>query len=148
MKTILSIIFMSTLSLNVFAAHGGDQGRIDRSYVKKPAKSKPEIIKWEGYIESDGGHTTRHDHYLEFVRKSDGESFNIVDSHAIEKVHCDTSKKLLVKIEAEKTSRFLFWGGNLIVNKFEVLEQVASLTHKKYLPPKTTMHNFERGGHR
>lgn len=137
MKYILTVLFVSTLSINAFALPGEGRGGIDRT-VSNTKESKPEIIKWEGYVEADGGHTTRHDHDLEFVRKSDGETFDIVDSPALEKVHCDSSKKLLVKIEAEKTSRFLFWGGNLIVKKFEVLEELAQVPHKKYTPSKVS----------
>lgn len=133
MKTLFSTIFVLTFSTVIFAAPGGDRPEIDRTDNKQ---SKPEIVKWVGLIESDGGHTTRHDHDLEFVRKSDGESFDVVDSPELEKVHCDKSKTLLVKIEAERTPRFLFWGDNLIVKKFEVLEELAMVPHKKYQPTK------------
>ena len=145
MKSILTALFVSTLTVNAFALPGEGRGGLDHDVSKntKTEKPKPEIVKWEGYVEADGGHTTRHDHELEFVRKSDGESFSIVDSPDLEKAHCDSSKKLRVKIEAEKTSRFLFWGGNLIVKNFEVLEELAQIPHKKY-KPRTVSRSFDR----
>ena len=145
MKSILTILFVSTFSVSAFALPGEGRGGFDRGIDKntKSEKSEPEIVKWEGYVEADGGHTTRHDHDLEFVRQSDGETFDIVDSPALEKVHCDTSKKLRVKIEPEKTSRFLFWGGNLIVKNFEVLEELDQVPHKKY-KPRTVSRSFDR----
>ena len=135
MKTLLSAIFVFTLSSVSFAEPGGDRAGFERSQSK--TESKPEIVNWVGFIEADGGHTTRHDHSLEFVRKSDGESFDVVDSPELEKVHCNKSKKLLVKIEAERTPQFLFWGDNLIVKKFEVLDELAMVPHKKYQPTRT-----------
>lgn len=145
MKSILTVLFVSTLSVSAFALPGEGRSGLDSDVNnnRKPEISEPEILKWEGYIEADGGHTTRHDHSLEFVRKSDGKTFDIVDSPALEKVHCDSSKKLLVKIEAEKTSRFLFWGGNLIVKNFEVIEELAQVPHKKY-KPSTVSRSFDR----
>lgn len=131
MKTLFSAMFVLTFSTTSFAVPGGDRPDVNHTNSKE---SKPEIVNWVGFIESNGGHTTRHDHDLEFVRKSDGESFDIVDSPELEKIHCEKSKRLLVKIEAERTPQFLFWGDNLIVKKFDVLEELELIPHKKYEP--------------
>lgn len=144
MKSVL-IALVLTLSTSAFALPGEGRNGIDRDVGtnSKSEKDKPEIVNWEGFVVADGGHTTRHDHDLEFVRESDGETFDIVDSPALEKIHCDSSKKLRVKIEAEKTSRFLFWGGNLIVKNFKVLEELDSIPHQKY-EPRTVSRSFDR----
>ncbi len=135
MKTLFSTVLTLSLSVAAFAAPGGGRGDIDRDFRNEfKSESKPKVVSWVGFVEADGGHTTRHDHDLEFVRKSDGESFDIVDSPELENVYCEKSKRLLVKIEAERTGRFLFWGDNLIVKKFEILEELEDAPHKKYQP--------------
>ncbi|MCB0361355.1 MAG: hypothetical protein KDD35_01450 [Bdellovibrionales bacterium] len=141
MKTVLTFFILSVFSTSALAMRGEGRGGIDRDIARNSKESKPEIVKWEGFVVADGGHTTRHDHDMEFVRESDGETFDIVDSPDLEKVHCESSKKLRVKIEAEKTSRFLFWGGNLIVKNFEVLEELESIPHQKY-KPRTVSRSF------
>lgn len=94
------------------------------------SSSKPEIVKWVGFVKGDPlYHTTNHDHSLQFVLQSDGDSFDIVDSPELVKLHHETEKNFLAEIEAEKTSRFLFWGGNLIVKKFKILKELETVAH-------------------
>lgn len=105
-----------------------------------------EPIKWTGILqEEDGYHTTAHEfgHDLEFVRQDDGGKFDVVDSPELLAVHSAKEKNLLVEIEAEKTKRFLFWGGNLIVKNFRVLGELDEIPHQA---PKRTQ--YERGGGR
>ena len=136
MKNLISIMIISVFSFSALADSKGSDNI--------EAEESKSIVTWVGYVDADGGHTTRHDHYLEFVRKSDGESFDIKDSPELEQVHCDSSKKLLVEIEAEKTPRFLFWGGNLIVKDFKVLEELNTVAHKPYVESKATSRAFDR----
>jgi|TARA_Y100000817_G_C16781318_1_gene510731 hypothetical protein len=105
-----SIVFLSTLllSLNLFASTDG-QG----SFI------------WNGVVRSSElSHTTDHTHFLEFVRSEDKEVFDIVDSPELAKLHHDTNRNYRVEIEGQLTSKFLFWGGNLVVKKFKVLEEL------------------------
>lgn len=89
--------------------------------------SAPEIVKWVGTIQDNAdSHTTEHKHELEFTRKDNGDSYDIVDSPELVKLHHETEKNYVVEIEAEKTPKFLFWGGNLIVKNFKVLEEASS----------------------
>ena len=91
-----------------------------------------ESIKWVGVIQEEGGfHSPKHDrpHSLEFVRRDDNETFDIVDSPNLVKAHQEQDKKLLVEIEGERTSRFLFWGDNLIVKNFKILEEMDGISH-------------------
>jgi hypothetical protein len=124
-------------------ARGGDRAGFDR----KPAKYEPEIVKWVGEIKDEASdHTTEHQHALEFVKKDDGKVYDIVESPELVKLHHETEKNYLVEIEAEKKPRFLFWGGNLIVKNFTVLEETASVPH--LAPIKRTSSVREIGGRR
>lgn len=130
-KVVISIIAFSILTVTASA-----RPRRDHDFLRdngKQIKYNFEKVKWLGYVEADGSHTTKHYHDLDFVRKSDGESFDIIDSPELEKIHCSSSKRLLVEIEAERTPKVLFWGNNLIVKKFTVLEELEELPHKKHV---------------
>lgn len=131
MKTIITALYLSTISVSAFAVTESDHRGFDIEPPATEEKREVEKVKWEGYVTAGAGHTKGHNHNLKFVRKSDGESFDIVDSPALEKIHCETSKNLWVNIEAEKTSQFLFWGNNLIVRNFEVVKELAQLPHKE-----------------
>lgn len=110
------LAFVTTFSL----AYG--RGSVNR----KPIKYVPEMVSWLGEIKDEpSSHNTDHDHELRFVRKEDGEEFDIVDSPELVKLHHSTEKNYLVKVEAKKTPRFLYWGGNLVVKKFEVVEETS-----------------------
>ena len=125
--TIALVLSASSLSAQSFRDRDFPSDRskkVERNYEK---------VKWVGYIEADGSHTSKHYHDLDFVRQSDGESFDVIKSPALEKIHCDTEKRLLVEIEAERTPKVLFWGNNLIVKKFTVLEELEPVPHKKHV---------------
>jgi len=116
-------------------ANSNPEVNLDKSTSKSSQSlEKDNMVTWTGYIESNGRHTTKHDHSLEFVRKADGKTFDVVESPDLEKVHCERSKKLLVEINAERTPRILFWGNNLIVKNFKVLAELTELPHKKHIP--------------
>ena len=133
--TLMLGVVMLFNSQSVLAFRGIDP---DRSEVKD---QKPEIVKWVGVVKgTEDYHTTDHDHELVFVRQSDGEDFDIVDSPKLVKLHHNSEKNYLMEIEAEKTSRFLFWGGNLIVKNFKVLKELETVAHKK--PARTPVRTF------
>lgn len=128
-------ILMFIGSQSAFAIQG--EGK-DRAEIKD---QEPNIVKWVGVVKGDEDyHTTDHDHELEFVRQSDQEDFDIVDSPKLVKFHHDTEKNYLMEIEAEKTSRFLFWGGNLVVKNFKVLKELEKVAHTK--PVRTPVRTF------
>ena len=112
------------------------------SFAGSPEKVKKiepgNLVNWIGYVDADYGHNTKHKHNMKFVRQSDGETFDIVDSPDLEKTHCESSKKLLVEITAERTPRVLFWGNNLMVKNFKILNELEGLPHKKYVPRENT----------
>lgn len=94
------------------------------------------VQSWVGIVEDlsgyhDPDHQGKHD--LKFTRSSDGESFYItVGDEELQKQHLSSDKTMAVKIDGRITSKFLFFGGNLVVERFEKLADVAPITHKPY----------------
>lgn len=143
--SILMALAFILVSANAFALPG--EGR-DRSFDRTSSHTKfqPEIVKWVGEVKDDRStHTTEHRHELEFVKKDDGKRYDIVDSPELVKLHHETGKSYLAEIEAEKTPRFLFWGGNLIVKNFKVLEETSDvIPHAE--PVRRSSRRFEGRG--
>ena len=92
------------------------------------APSEKEVFRWVGTIQDKAtSHTTEHDHNLRFTRLDDGEQFQIVDSPELVEKHCKSEKNYVVEVEAIRTPKILFWGGNLVVKNFRVVD--ASLAN-------------------
>ncbi len=88
-------------------------------------------MTWVGEIKDDPRtHTTEHRHALEFVRDVDGDSFDIVDSPELTRLHHETGKNYRIEAKVAKTPKFLFFGGNLVVKSFKVIEETSdSIPH-------------------
>src|SRR3989338_3483475 len=98
-KSYLFALVLMASSLNVYAAR---ESRETRNNPPSP----PEIVKWVGEIsDSESDHTTQHGHKLKFKNHETGDTYDIVDSPELVKLHHETEKNYLVEIEAEKTSR-------------------------------------------
>lgn len=104
----------------------------DRTTVSQTPSG--ESIKWVGTISDESLAHNEHRHFLKFTRKSDGESFDL-DSKSLMTLHHDREKNFLVEITAIRTPRFLFWGNNLIVKDFRILEELESVPHKELERP-------------
>ncbi len=137
MKSFITIFISLTIASSMYLAPSYGAMREDR--IREPflwaEKSAPkanelatdkqeDLGTYSGEVrctESDKEENTVHDDCdLELVR-SDGEVFDIEDSPELAAAACKNhSRHLKVKIEAEKTPRFLFWGGNLKVKKYSV----------------------------
>jgi hypothetical protein len=90
--------------------------------IERPMSDKyvPIIVKWFGEVKEEiSTHDSTHD-FL-FFNKDDGKSYKIVDSPDFFKFKHEIGKNYLVEVEAEITPIFLFWGGNLIVKKFQLI---------------------------
>lgn len=70
-------------------------------------------------------HDTRHQHELKFKEKSTGKIFDVVESPELVKLHHETGKNYLIEADTAKTNKFLFWGENLIVKNFRIIEAVG-----------------------
>lgn len=94
------------------------------------------VQSWVGVVEDlSGYHDPDHQgkHELKFTRSSDGESFYITEGDEdLQREHLRSDKSIAVKIDGMITSKFLFFGGNLVVERFEKLADVAPVTHKRY----------------
>lgn len=123
----LSILIVT---IAIFSAQGVLAGGYDdRGSERFDRKNtyKPEIVSWTGVI-----HSVLDDEVdLEFVRSEDKEDFDIVDSPNLEKLDWKNHRSRLVKITAEKTPRFLFWGGSLIVKDFIVVKETGKFPMPK-----------------
>ena len=101
------------------------------SLFASASEEKENLVRWRGYVVADGPHSTDHSHDLDFVRQSDGATFDIVDSPELERLHCQTSSKLLVDVLARRTPSVIFWGDNLQVRQVRVLKELEFQPHKK-----------------
>lgn len=93
------------------------------------------VQSWIGVIEDqNGSHDPSHDgdHMLKFTRSSDGESFYISSGdEELLKEHLRNDKTISVKVDGRITSKFLFFGGNLVIDRFEKLADIAPIAHKR-----------------
>ncbi|MGE4108230.1 MAG: hypothetical protein AB7F66_13530 [Bacteriovoracia bacterium] len=112
-----------------------------RFSAERVTKSTQKTVRWLGEIKDDSGHTVNHRHDLKFVRTDTGDSYSVVDSPAIEKLHHETDKNYVVEATGEVTPKFLFWGGNLIITKFKVIAESSQPIPLKPAPrPRTDFH--------
>jgi hypothetical protein len=99
------------------------------------ANAGEKFSSWEGVIEDlNGYHSPRHsgDHPLKFTRASDGESFLIVEGEeTLLKDHLRSDKTQVVQIDGRLTSKFLFFGGNMVVEQSKAIRDLASVEHRK-----------------
>lgn len=101
-------------------------------------------VSWTGRIfDTPNSHTTTHDHSLSFEEEESKETYDVVDSPVLQKLHHETNRNYKAKIEGYITPKFLFFGGNLVVTKFEILEEseVVALS-----APRPRMQREIRGG--
>ncbi len=127
-RTVSMLAFSATLlALPLISSAMEREGRMTQiERMERDRASAPEIVKWVGTIKDDAdSHPAEHE--LAFTRKDNGATYDIVDSPELVKLHHDTEKNYVVEIEAEKTSKFLFWGGNLIVKNFRVIGSLTTL---------------------
>lgn len=126
-KMNLIVLALALMAQPLPASAAEPEGRITQGERMQMQRAlEPEIVKWAGTIkDKDGSHTTEHEHELEFTRKDNGDSYDIVDSPDLVKLHHETEKNYVVEIEAEKTPKFFFWGGHLIVKNFKVIEDAS-----------------------
>lgn len=99
------------------------------------ANAGEKFASWEGIVEDlNGYHSPEHsgDHPLKFTRSSDGESFLIVEGdEALLKDHLSSDKTQVVQIDGRLTSKFLFFGGNMVVEQSKAIRDLASVEHRK-----------------
>lgn len=89
---------------------------------------------WVGVVrDADGFHTNDHNssHSLTFTRNTDGKTFKISKDYSdLTPKHLSSEHTLLVKMDGYVTPRFLFFGGNLVVENAEILKQVDPVQHR------------------
>lgn len=114
--------FKSLIILPIFLFPNAFAGPWGINESERPMSNKyvPIIVKWFGEVKEEiNSHDTSHD-FL-FINKDDGKSYKIIDSPDFVKFNHQIGKNYLGEIEAEITPTFLFWGGNLIIKKFQII---------------------------
>ena len=117
---------ISTLTLTANAEAIGDHRSSD---FRSKIKYIPEILELKGIVKSDGNHQTDCDVDLELVETETGKTYSISEPGELAQLHCSKENDFLVTLKAERTSKFLFWGGNLEVQGFQVLEELETQPH-------------------
>lgn len=114
---LISLVFSSAFARDHF-----DDSRFDR-IRREPEK---QAVKWTGTIRCAGESTAEahEDCDMEFVRDEDQEVISLESTPALVAAHCKRTSDLRVKLEGEVTPQFLFWGGELKVSSFEILNEV------------------------
>lgn len=134
---------ISTLTLTANAeARGGHRS----SDFGPKTKYVPEILELKGVVRSDGNHQTDCGVDLELVESETGKTYSISEPGELAQLHCSKEKNFLVTLKAERTSKFLFWGGNLEVQEFQVLEELEAQPHIQ--AQNTREPSFDRGAGR
>lgn len=124
---IVSIAFLITVASSITAQAQAE--RIEREprdrgqrSAQETKETAPGVVRWRGTLQDDSSsHTTEHEHRLRFVRHDDQKVYDMEIGPELARIHHETEKNLIVEVEVERTSRFLFWGGNLVVRRFTIL---------------------------
>ncbi len=123
-----SFIWMFLILFTQVPQAFSNEGSLDRMRQAEPASVAQEIQKLTGVVRcQEYSHGSTHDCDLEIVEDSTGNQMDIVESPDLLKRHCQNDRELRVSLTAEKTPRFLFWGGNLKVKNFEILEELRPM---------------------
>jgi hypothetical protein len=89
-----------------------------------------QTVNWTGTVyDNPSSHTTKHFHRLIFKNRETQEAYDIVGSENLRNLHHDTNKNFVAQIEGYITSKFLFWGGNLVVTSYKILEESDAVLH-------------------
>jgi len=128
-RSFISFLFISLLFLNSIYANDTD---LDVNNQLAPSNTpSTELLTLKGIVKS----STKHREgalckvTLEFTDEKTGKSFELEDASSLEALHCEKEKDFVVNITAKKEAQFLFWGGDLKLNSFEILGERESVPH-------------------
>jgi len=105
--------------------------------ISPSSRADTDANGWVGTLtDYRNSHSSSHnlqseDHLMTFTRSSDGKSFTVVAGAAdLLKAHLESDSSLLVEVTGRITSKFLFFGGNMVIENSKVLQQLAQVDHK------------------
>lgn len=87
------------------------------------------LVQVRGLVKSDGTHTKTCSVSLELVDESSGKSIGLVNAEELERLHCDKEQDFIATVSGVMTPKFLFWGGNLKVNRYEIADEQLPVPH-------------------
>ncbi len=136
---IIVLILSFTGYAHAYEGGGGDREYpFDRQYKPSP----PEMVTWNGFVKCENeSHAKTGECDMIFIDKN-ADEFDIIESPDLLRVHCSKHTDLEVRLTAEKTPSFLFWGGDLKVAKFDVVREVNSEEIPK--KPESNLHHRMR----
>lgn len=127
-QLIYAFILTSAFVLN---ANAEPRELIRPTNFDKKIPYSPEVLDLKGIVRSDGSHASDCNIDLELVVQDSGKIYSISDPGELAALHCTKEKNFSVTMKAERTPKFLFWGGNLKVQSFEIIEELEAQPHKK-----------------
>jgi hypothetical protein len=108
MKNVLVLFMMSVFVMNAKAASLPSAG----------------TVQWVGEIKDDSyAHGNEKTHHLFFVKKDNGEKFNISNIDEVQRMHNESGKNYMVEIEATQMPRSFPGRGNLVVKHVKILDE-------------------------
>jgi hypothetical protein len=115
---------LTSLTILIFSAPvavGTINERPDLDFYRKKPQTNGKTVKWIGETSCmPSSHNTRHNHQLIFKGQLTGIKYNL-QSDRISKIHCESSKNLLVEIQANKPETFLFGKPTIKEKSFRML---------------------------
>lgn len=97
--------------------------------VSSTTYAEEQVSDFAGVIRSSGEHVQNSCGVdLELVDDT-GKALDLTNADELERMHCQKEKDFQVTIKGRITPKFLFWGGNLEVSSFVVLDEQESASH-------------------
>lgn len=123
------VYIFALISTLTITANAESRGGIRSSDYGTKTKYVPEILELKGVVKSDGNHEKNCGVDLELVESETGKTYSISEPKELAQLHCEKEKDFLVSMKAERTPKFLFWGGSLKVQEFQLLEELEAQPH-------------------
>lgn len=130
-KSILSFLLSSLFFVNFTYAQSSEVADIGSSGESVSTAVTSKILSLKGIVKSADRHWEgkRCKVTLEFTDSESGKTYELEDAKSLADLHCEKEKDFKVKLTAEKEAAFLFWGGDLKVKSFEILEEITPAPH-------------------
>ncbi len=129
-RFLVSFLLISLSFLNSVYASDTDL-QVGKPSASAEDISNNELLSLKGIVKSSAKHREGAlcKVTLEFTDDISGKSFELEDAENLEALHCEKEKDFVVNIVAKKEAQFLFWGGDLKLKSFEILEEKDSAPH-------------------
>lgn len=90
-----------------------------------PPPPRLEIVEWQGSVACDDQPEPGEPCDLRFTREPDGDEFSIAIPGKLAELEWGSGVSRRVRLRAKRTPKFLFWGNELVVIDFWMLDENA-----------------------